>query len=443
MANKEKLPWDLVEEILSRVPPKPLVRFRTVCKRWNTLFDDKAFINNHKMTFRFILTTKSKIYSVSLNPEIEVRELNIPGLNLPDQEPEDLVDCNGLLLFEMSRGAVVCNPWLRQTRCISEPEGNQTSLHFLGIGYDHNSSRAEEIVYKTLSVYRKDVGYTHAWKIHDFATDSWKDQELEKAKSRTRPSSSGVIVKLHSKRGVLLNGNFFDFSREKYSRFCGLPCGENHDLDALVLRVFKGGRFSLLKQCHVTKKIEIWVTKNKINNRYGGEVKWVSFMEVSTPELPYLEQNYRKPYSQPSYFIDDKRDDKRLVMCSCDVIGRAWIYVVWGNKLISKIQLDSVVDRWPLHCTYFPSLVSVPGTRREEAELQMTRRQMVLLVKGKWFEQSNGMWTNLTERTGNTKTVFLSARMTFREVVKLVKEKMDITEDVDVTLTFQWPSYML
>jgi len=91
----------------------------------------------------------------------------------------------------------------------------------------------------------------------------------------------------------------------------------------------------------------------------------MSFMEVSIPNMSDLVQT--KTYSQPSYFIDGKR----LVICSCDETGRAWIYVVEENKLISKTQLDSVVDPWPLHCTYFPSLVMVPGGQSEEAELQV------------------------------------------------------------------------
>ena len=121
----------LLEDILSRVPPIPLVRFRTVCKRWNTLFGDKTFINNHKMsTFQFILVTKSKIYSVSLNPEIELRELSLDIPGLISQTPNDLADCNELLLFGMNKGAVVCNPWL---------------------GYDNNDRRTDKIVYKTLA----------------------------------------------------------------------------------------------------------------------------------------------------------------------------------------------------------------------------------------------------------------------------------------------------
>ncbi|CAH8387347.1 unnamed protein product [Eruca vesicaria subsp. sativa] len=117
----------------------------------------------------------------------------------------------------------------------------------------------------------------------------------------------------------------------------------SHPRDALVVRFFKGDRFSVLKQCHETKKIEIWVTKNKVNAEDGDDVVWVSFMTLSIPNFPSLVQ--AEPYSdqQPSYYIDDKR----LVVSSCDENGQACIYVLWENKLISKVQLDSVVGSWP------------------------------------------------------------------------------------------------
>ncbi|KAG2285525.1 hypothetical protein Bca52824_045129 [Brassica carinata] len=141
----------------------------------------------------------------------------------------------------------------------------------------------------------------------------------------------------------------------------------SHPRDAFVLRVFKGDRFSVLKQCHVTKKIEIWVTKNKVNVEDGNDVVWMNFMILLIPNIPRLVQAEPYYYRQPSYFIDDKR----LVVCSCDENGQAWIYVLGENKLISKVQLDSVVGFWPSHCTYFPSLVPVPRDQKDEAELQV------------------------------------------------------------------------
>lgn len=41
------LPWDLVVEIISRVPATCLSRLRFTCKRWNALIKDEEFIKKH------------------------------------------------------------------------------------------------------------------------------------------------------------------------------------------------------------------------------------------------------------------------------------------------------------------------------------------------------------------------------------------------------------
>ncbi|KAF3612100.1 hypothetical protein DY000_02046805 [Brassica cretica] len=203
----------LLEDILSRVPPIPLVRFRTVCKRWNTLFGDKTFINNHKMsTLQFILVTKSKIYSVSLNPQIELRELSLDIPGLISQTPNDLADCNELLLFGMNKGAVVCNPWL---------------------GYDNNDNndrRTDKIVYKTLVYCLKFAG-TYGWKIHDFATYAWKDLVLEEPKQGTPRSNSSISF--HSTRSMSLNGSLNWVHDSSYVRHFKLQFFERIFLDIL------------------------------------------------------------------------------------------------------------------------------------------------------------------------------------------------------------------
>ncbi|KAJ0263740.1 F-box domain-containing protein [Hirschfeldia incana] len=371
MANQEKLPWDLTEEILSCVPPQSLVRFRAVSKQWNALLSDKAFIKKHKtkMTYRFILATKSKIYSVSVNPEIEVRDLTLdnPALESDQLRPRRLMDCDGLLLCDMDKRATVSNPWLRQTRWV-EHEGDHRSLQFSGIGYDDNNG------YKTLGTHRTELDPTTTfWKTLDFSSDAWKEQRGVMWSSGTSTiTEEGLRVTFHSTCGVSLNGTWyrvasynnetkysyfivnFDFTKETFNQFCDLPCKDNKENDALVLRVFMGDRFSLLKQSNLTKKIQIWVTKNKIHKLNGRYVEWMNFMEVSIPNFPDL--------VQPSYFINDKR----LVVCSwAKDDGRAWIYVVGDNKLISKTKIDLVLDQWPSHCSFIPSLVSVPGGKEK------------------------------------------------------------------------------
>ncbi|KAH0879052.1 hypothetical protein HID58_066446, partial [Brassica napus] len=332
MANKENLPWDLIVEILSHVPPKSLVRFRTVSKQWNTLINDKAFINNNKTTSQFFLATKSKIYGIRVNPKIETR-------------------------------------WI-------EPESNHPLIKFYGIGYDYDNR------YKTLASYKKYWATKTSWKTHDFSSDAWKDLHTMVMKSDSSTHQKGGSITFHTTCGLSLNGTWyriasydkakylfflinFDFSIQAFYKFCDLPCEDNHHQDTLVIGAFKGDRFSLLKQSHLTKKIQIWLTTNKIHKKGGADVEWMNFMEVSAPNLPTLVQT--RSYSQPSFFIDDKR----LVVCSCDETGRAWIYVVGNNNLIRKIKIDLVVDPWPLHCSFTPSLISVPRGQEGEAKLQL------------------------------------------------------------------------
>ncbi|WZZ28855.1 hypothetical protein YC2023_012256 [Brassica napus] len=80
------LPWELEEEILSRLPPESLVRFRAVSKRWNSLLNNKSFIKKHLSLSRphFIFLTKSKIFV--RGPKVQSCRLRIPILTVVDHK---------------------------------------------------------------------------------------------------------------------------------------------------------------------------------------------------------------------------------------------------------------------------------------------------------------------------------------------------------------------
>ncbi|CAH8260731.1 unnamed protein product [Arabidopsis lyrata] len=380
---QEKLPMELEEEILSRLPPLSLARFRTACKQWNTLIVDKRFIDNHLARARahpqFILTTKSKLCSVSVNLsdaiKIEVCDLTLDHIHGLESEmtPRKIHHCDGLLLCCWNNGATatVWNPWLRQSRWI-ELDTTETLTCFAGIGYDNR--KPENCDYE---IFASQYSYKYVWKFFNFASNAWKEQNSNTCYSSIRGFTKGANLRASS--SVSLNGNLYwvasciafknlfiicmDFSQKRFELFCNLPCKKICRFDTQVLAVFRGDRFSVLDQCNETKKIEIWVTKNKIT-RDGKDVEWMKFMEMSCPNLPDLVQS--RPYSRPSYFIEDKT----LIVCSCDKAGQAWIYVVRENKL-STIRIDYVVDPWPSHCTCFPSLVPVPRGQGEEVELRV------------------------------------------------------------------------
>ncbi|ESQ28253.1 hypothetical protein EUTSA_v10019738mg, partial [Eutrema salsugineum] len=368
VASEMRLPWDLVEEILSWVPLKSLIRFRTVCKRWKALFEEKRFTKNQLARAsrpQFILfIAESMIYSVDVIldgcPSIEIKLLKLPLDTTACILSMDLVVncCDGLLLCSVpSNRLEVCNPWLKQA---SPRIKTFEKTYFNGIGYDN--SRSDSDCYKILAssfttekTWITEFG-SNAWKLHQFASENWW------LMSDYSVSLNGTLywIGCNSKcREFFITS--FDFSTEKFKRyFCALPCKSAEGLDSRSLEVFRRDRFSYLHQCIETKDIEIWVTKKKIDNKDGESVEWMMFMNVSVPYTSKLRDMCFR--CQRSYFIDEK--SLSLALCCEDYNGNICIYIAKG-KMSKKIKIKGVDRHHCLHRTYFPSLVQVPSYQRE------------------------------------------------------------------------------
>ncbi|XP_019094393.1 PREDICTED: putative F-box protein At1g12190 [Camelina sativa] len=361
------LPEELVEEILHRCPSLSLSRFRTVSKEWNTLFNDTTFIHKHLALIRtqFLLWTNSKVYSVGLNlndndPKVELREL---ALNIPDlsyHRTTNFLPCNDLLFcasWWWNNKAVVWNPSLRQTRCIKSEEEH---FRFGGIGYDSgNPGKGYHIFgysYRRRSFNGTNSMFYKRFSMYNFGSNAWKCiNDVSEEETFIEGSDS-------LDNNVSLNGNLywaasdftvdkyviqsFDFSKEILKIFCVLPWKKKYS-DIPVLSVFRGDRLSVLNKFKGTNDIEIWVTKNKINEDVENVV-WMMFMTISIPI-------YKG--SSPSYFINDIYE-KRLVMCCSDESGKGCIYIVSGHAR-KKIQIDFDVSEFS-HCFYDPSLIPIP-----------------------------------------------------------------------------------
>ncbi|KAL9305875.1 putative F-box protein [Arabidopsis thaliana] len=361
-----KFPWELMEEILYRVPSLSLSRFKTVSKEWNTLLNDKTFIKKHLALVRpqFLLWTNSKVYSVdvSLNddPNIELRELPLDIPYVIDHRTTNFLPCNDLLFCASwwSNKAVVWNPSLRQTRLIKSGEEH---FRFGGIGYDSGRPGKGYHIFghshSRLSVNGNTSKFIKRFYITKFESNGWKCIDDV---SLGENSIGGDSLDTNN---VSLNGNLywttnsydtdeyliqsFDFSKEIFKIFCVLPRKKDSS-DIPVLSVFRGDRLSVLHKFKGTNNMEIWVTKNKINESVKAVV-WMMFMTVSIPI-------YKD--SKPSYFINDIYE-KRLVMCCSDENGKACVYIV-KDQARKKIQLGFHVSEFS-HCFYDPSLIPIPS----------------------------------------------------------------------------------
>ncbi|CAA0286198.1 putative F-box only protein 11 [Arabidopsis thaliana] len=359
------LPWELVEEILCRVPPQSLVKFRTVCKQWNSLFDDNKFVNDHFVQSQpqFIFRTESKIYSVAVNfkgPRIEVHELPLAIPGLKSEMPirlHDYVDCDGLLFCtSYFNGVLIWNPWLRQTRFFASKHRYPVTYD---IGYDNKKQ------YKMLDYYKcegdssiKSIIYEiglYAKKVKDVGSDStWSIFQSNSVSLNGTLYWAGVDVN----NGIFIRS--FSFSTERPTTFCSLPFMYDDD-NVLALAVFRKDRLSLLNLCNKTSEIKIWLTKNNINDREVGleeDVVWINLMTVLIPNFPKFSFYW---YNRPdlTYFLDND-DAKRLVICCYDETDQAYIYIVKG-VMFKKIKIDqyevlSDYSRPHFH-TYIPSLV--------------------------------------------------------------------------------------
>ncbi|KAF3785316.1 F-box protein [Nymphaea thermarum] len=169
------LPMEIVTEILSRLPPEPLLRFRSVCKSWRDLIDSHDFIHNlHLPRSRAASPTRLLYRQINdffyfdydiKSPASTSRKIRLP-LPIGDRIVSITSCCDGLLC--LSRLNItgcsfysfhVVNPITRkgvhlpQTRCWS-------ALHFCQLLWcpDPESIRGGGGVYKVLFVYMEMEG---------------------------------------------------------------------------------------------------------------------------------------------------------------------------------------------------------------------------------------------------------------------------------------------
>ena len=148
MRRRRELPFELVVEILTRVPVKDLMRFRCVCKSWRSLFKEERFCRQHMthaptriVSFHFEDTLLLGRFSESAKPEMILEEVNInvgDDSRLLNDATVVLGHCHGLfcLYFENNTFGL-WNPSLRELRTIHPPY--RYNWYEMGFGYDHSS----------------------------------------------------------------------------------------------------------------------------------------------------------------------------------------------------------------------------------------------------------------------------------------------------------------
>ncbi|EOA34312.1 hypothetical protein CARUB_v10021830mg [Capsella rubella] len=379
---RRKLPLDIEEEILARVSPRSLRRFKFVCKDWDALLKSKIFVNKNFACGRseFMIQTHSHIYSINVDlnddPTIKVTDLCFDS---PRRHRYFVCGiCDGHLFIDSSlEGSLVWNPLL-----IEKPEKIAKDVVCgRSMGYQYDGSGTKKI-YKIIGCCSTDRIDRVA--VLEFATNKWEVTHCTTS-DKTVGSRDLCMVSLN---GNLYwtgskyphNGEYFiemlDFSKEIVKIFCILPCvGKKQGSHTRALSIYKGDRFSVLQQSRKTGETEIWVTEKKIGNGDdGGNVVWIKFLNILRPDFPMIVRHH-----STSYFVDNNIYGKSFVMCCRSKKPKqAWVYIVRGD-ICKKIKIDEVACEFK-SSAYVPSLITISRKETETQHMNSISRCMSHII---------------------------------------------------------------
>lgn len=331
------LPFELVEDILRRLPVKSLKRFRAVAKSWCSLIDSQNFIKLH---YRQSLDSTSHlnliigglgVYVVDMEAFDKAHVVKPPfyyksvdGISNP---------CNGIVLV-MSDPPVLWNIFSREYRvlpgCSTELEPPFESYGKTAYGFGYDSVNDD---YKVVRIAEFRHKMSHIWmasetKIYGLKSNSWRRIEdfpypLPFLRGNWRVHVNGALHTLvedpeDMDAAVIMA---FNVRTEKHSPMMMPPGIRIRGID-VSLDVIDG---CLSVVCTSRYRVTIWVMKE-----YGVRDSWFKLLTISPP---LIERNdFVKPLA---YSMDRNR-----VLLNCDDKRLVWYDL--GKKSVEEIDVEGL-----------------------------------------------------------------------------------------------------
>ncbi|KAM7473165.1 hypothetical protein LguiB_020408 [Lonicera macranthoides] len=176
MSGEYYLPQELLIQILLWLPPKSLLRFRSVSKSWCSLISSPSFIDIHTRNLPHVTNTRKLIrHCTTTSPRQEVYSVFFDNQSSFDRDDDVKIDfpftstteyrivgsCNGLIclsdenMWDDVYTTVLWNPAIRRKLTLPLPNiivRNSRSLHVLGFGFDckANDYKIVQLSYKNI-----------------------------------------------------------------------------------------------------------------------------------------------------------------------------------------------------------------------------------------------------------------------------------------------------
>ncbi|XP_058198515.1 F-box/kelch-repeat protein At3g06240-like [Rhododendron vialii] len=300
---RRNLPPEIIADVLSRLPVKPLCRFKCVSPSWNSLISSPNFAQTHfnrthtgnpdRHLLRNIIlqsTNGQDLYIVDLTANVPfAAKLDLPSLQPPEDKRVDVLgSCDGLLLFFHTGRSnfFLVNPSTRECKklpslpfVLNPGHGFYSCLY--GVGYDSSTDDYKVVI---LSYYDESESYplsdTMIVTVYSLKTNAWR-----------RIQDNQYIIHEGITFGLYFNGCLhgffwrdgsylvlaFDLADEIF-REVPLPASwVNNETRTYELAVV-WGCLCLVSIQRGSRQIEVWTMKD-----YGVRASWTKTMiEIMT-----------------------------------------------------------------------------------------------------------------------------------------------------------------
>ncbi|XP_004499736.1 F-box/kelch-repeat protein At3g23880-like [Cicer arietinum] len=376
------LSFDLIEEILYRLPVKSLIQFQCVCKSWKSLIsDDPKFAKKHlhmsitsprqsrhhlivnfncsSCNGKFWDSPISSVFEAATDDYIAQTKLCYPSI-LKFGSFKAVGSCHGILCIATQDYFVFWNPSVGQFNISQPPLDYYYNIIVYGFGYDHLIDN-----YKVVVVYcydsesdssdedngDDDEGFSKTQvMVHTLGTDGWR--RIHEFPYSVIPFGEwgkfvgGAINWLASEDGSEFSYSFsivsLDLGNESYQEILQPDYGEVNVV-SLTLGVL---RDCLCIFAHGESFIDVWIMKE-----YGKKESWNKLFTV-----PFIEDLGFYPVIKVAYIYEDEQ----VLLVSRDALKPKLVVYDYRSDTFKLPEIENI-DAAIVPTVYVESLISPCG----------------------------------------------------------------------------------
>ncbi|KAK9699874.1 hypothetical protein RND81_08G201000 [Saponaria officinalis] len=368
------LPTEIIADILSRLPPKPLCRCKTVSKIWNSLINSQYLIKLHlsqtlKSNPILVICRNSLSVGKFFAGRLRFSAIDHPVKHLSVIPRVRLIgSCNGILCISDIFKKIVFfyNPCTKTRRLIPPIDGEHPletlfnlSAHRLidyivvfGFGYDSGSDDYKLL--RIIECYGEHERFYREVRVYSLRSNSWKIVE-DKFDYYPHQRMNGVHINgllyfaLSDENGVPF-ATCLDLRTENFSVFDMFKYETSFDIRDFILLELKGcfavmanyWKYDLDTQFGCA---DLWVMKEN-----GKKESWVRLFRIS--DLPRIGS---LTHIRPVFY---SKDGGRILL---ELDGCKFGWFDWCSNMFERVEASGLLSKDSPFDTYtfVPSIVSL------------------------------------------------------------------------------------